>query len=238
MTGGYTPTDITGSAELYGAPLPPIAKPWTLTRTAKPRVAFRRGAMRVSSGFDAGCPAGGPDCRGRLTLKLRRPAPTSGKMTVVSMTRKVAVTSSRLEPSGGSHSASVPRARGGCAACTQSGRSCVGRCEPAPPLRSCIARRCGSPRQRDTEPTFRQTGDVGAARTSVSHHRIEIYFCDPHAPWATRDQPRRRRRAQRPAPQAPTLRQADRRDRTTAVALTARIHRSFLATSTATQRAM
>lgn len=92
VTGGYTPTDITASAELYGAPPPPIAKPWTLTRTAKPRVAFRRGAMRVSSGFDAGCPAGGPDCRGRLTLKLRRPAPTSGNMTVVSMTRKVAVT--------------------------------------------------------------------------------------------------------------------------------------------------
>jgi N-acetylneuraminic acid mutarotase len=100
VTGGYTGSVVTASAELYGsgpelsrAPAPPPStKPWTLTRTTKARLTQRRGAMRVSSGFVAGCPAGGPDCRGRLTLKLRRRSPTTGRMTEVSLTRRVAVT--------------------------------------------------------------------------------------------------------------------------------------------------
>jgi N-acetylneuraminic acid mutarotase len=118
VTGGYTGTAVTASAELYGpipklsgAPAPPpTAKPWTLTRTTKARLTQRRGAMRVSSGFVAGCPAGGPACRGRLTLKLRRRSPTTGRMIEVSLTRRVAVTTIeaatkrpvtfRLSPSG------------------------------------------------------------------------------------------------------------------------------------------
>lgn len=73
-------------------------------RPTRATVTLRRGTMRVASGYVAACPTGGPDCGGRLTLKLRRRAPFTGKVTVVSLTRKAAVRRSRREPSGGSRS--------------------------------------------------------------------------------------------------------------------------------------
>jgi hypothetical protein len=57
------------------APSPrPVAAPrWTLELGPNtPKVSRRRGGVYVATGYAAVCPAGGPDCTGRLTLKVQR----------------------------------------------------------------------------------------------------------------------------------------------------------------------
>ncbi len=95
-----TQTDTaTTSPPAAGAPpavTPPLANvtdPWTLARLAGPRVTQTRSGTRVNTGFVAACPAGGPACRGVLTLKLLRRSPTTGKVLRVFLTDKVTVTS-------------------------------------------------------------------------------------------------------------------------------------------------
>ena len=72
--------------------LPGAVKPWMLTRIARVKVVQRRTAMRVSTGYIAVCPAGGPACSGRLTLKVLRRSPATGKLLSVFLTNRVALT--------------------------------------------------------------------------------------------------------------------------------------------------
>ena len=46
---------------------------------------------RVRTGYVALCPAGGPACSGRVTLKVLRRSPSSGRLVRVFLTDKVAL---------------------------------------------------------------------------------------------------------------------------------------------------
>jgi len=56
--------------------------PWRLVRAAAPRTTRRNGRVRVSTGYVAVCPAGGPDCTGRVTLKVFRRSSRGGLLRI------------------------------------------------------------------------------------------------------------------------------------------------------------
>jgi hypothetical protein len=60
-------------------PKPAQPQQWRLKRVGRVRVTSRRGVLRVATGYVATCPAGGPRCKGRLKLKLRRRSRRTGK---------------------------------------------------------------------------------------------------------------------------------------------------------------
>jgi hypothetical protein len=73
------------------APVQPAqapARPWRLKRVARVLLASRGGVVRVATGYVAICPAGGPECTGRLTLKLRRRSSRSRKVISIFLTPK------------------------------------------------------------------------------------------------------------------------------------------------------
>jgi DNA-binding beta-propeller fold protein YncE len=74
------------------APVEPAARktfaPWKLKRLGRVKVATRRGAVVVTSGYVAACPKDGPKCIGVITLKLRRRSPKTGKVVPVFLTPK------------------------------------------------------------------------------------------------------------------------------------------------------
>ena len=74
-----------------GPSLSPAVKPWMLNRIARVKVVQRRTTMRVSTGYIAVCPAGGPACSGRLTLKVLRRSPATGNLLSVFLTNRVAL---------------------------------------------------------------------------------------------------------------------------------------------------
>lgn len=71
-------------------PTAAITRPWAMTPDPRATVTLVRGVMRVSTGYSASCPAGGPVCTGRLTLKLRRRSPTTGRQIDIFLTARVA----------------------------------------------------------------------------------------------------------------------------------------------------
>lgn len=97
---GGTGSQVTAAAPLDPGPqqaptpppLPGVVKPWTLTRLSAPRVTRITAGLRVRTGYVAACPAGGPACAGRLTLKTLRRSPTTGKLRPVFLTNRVALT--------------------------------------------------------------------------------------------------------------------------------------------------
>lgn len=80
-----------GTQQAPTLPLPGVVKPWTLTRLAAARVTRSTAGLRVRTGYVAACPAGGPACTGRLTLKMLRRSPTTGTLVPVFLTNRVAL---------------------------------------------------------------------------------------------------------------------------------------------------
>ena len=80
-----------GTQQAPTLPLPGVVKPWTLTRLGAARVTRTTAGLRVRTGYVAACPAGGPACTGRLTLKMLRRSPTTGKLVPVFLTNRVAL---------------------------------------------------------------------------------------------------------------------------------------------------
>ena len=73
------------------APLAPaVLQPWTLRRRAPSHTRTRDGVMRVSTGYAAVCPKNGPDCTGRVTLKVLLRSRTTGKMRRIFLTGRKA----------------------------------------------------------------------------------------------------------------------------------------------------
>jgi hypothetical protein len=72
--------------------LPAAVSPWMLDRVAKAKVIQRTTGLRVRTGYRAVCPAGGPACSGRLTLKILRRSPSSGDLRRVFLTAKAPLT--------------------------------------------------------------------------------------------------------------------------------------------------
>ena len=98
--------DLTGSGTTTRVPPPPpervVERPvpapveparakvgrWRLKRVGRVRVRTRRGVTRVATGYVAICPAGGPACTGRLTLKLRRRSTRTKKLIPIFLAGK------------------------------------------------------------------------------------------------------------------------------------------------------
>ncbi len=72
-------------------PLPAVVKPWTLERHAKVHVTRTSAGLRVRTGYVAVCPAGGPTCTGRVTLKVLRRSSTTNELLRVFLTNRVAL---------------------------------------------------------------------------------------------------------------------------------------------------
>jgi hypothetical protein len=88
-------TDVTVALSGNGRKLPDktdasrvASKPWSLElRAAAAKVSRRRGGLHVATGYAAVCPAGGPACSGRVTLKVMRRTGT-GQITRLFLTGK------------------------------------------------------------------------------------------------------------------------------------------------------